>query len=878
MSTGSSPIERRRTRIIELVVCGLLVAAMSIFALWKMGYLSGRSMHEIRMTDNTRTAYVAKNIVEGRGYTTRELPAFLIDFYDQRGKLHDMEWANADRFPFSAYAISALYLATGSTSYVVGVLLYNGLCFVAFLILLYWMTRRVWNDRWPALCALGFALIHPLTYLFLYFKDADMLLLVSGAMAAFLRYFECPPERRTWKLAVVMGTLLAWVFLARPNVGVCFGFCYLFVIGRRLWGARGGGELARELRVVARHEGVALAISLAWCLPFVVHSISEWQSPFFTANSIYQMPLGTRFAMNTDSWWKYSEPGQVLTLGTLLDEVPMQMLTKFTSSWAATLRWMLYSFAIELFVGIGLIAWLRRRRQTGTEEVVDQTAVVREQALRHMAAVVGFAVLFNFLVLPLFGYQGTPFRHYLSFVLPLIWLLCGQAVVLLARWLRPVVVRGFDRARAQPAWIVGGLVVLLAWNFGAQAEEVNPFFVNVGIFASKHWLSISILLCVIVGRKVLMRGPAYPRAVIAVSLLVAVWFKPDLTVKRGTQIWFPADTAVWDSLRQRNGLVMSFALQGEVNWVSGRRNIPAPELVMHAYSLQHDHKLEVEDVYIESAEAMLNQADGAFFHAAPGFESYARMQKFEGRLPGYEIAFHKEMTISNPKYQLKPRRKASTVYRLVDRVAARAMERSPDRIELGKVADVVYTAHGWGDYFLLDGQPVVASTDATRRRYVGASERPHEDTSVTFFLDARRPMSVDLEIYATHPTTLQFYWNLDLYSYDTSSARPAHAIGTYKVIAPGWQRIHLALPPLVTREGLNKLGFRVSAFHTISACPPGASGELCIAAQVPAGSAPSPSKIPVLAGNDAHVTSPEGFEASMFVRSLELNYPGSPRR
>ena len=51
----------------------------------------------------------------------------------------------------------------------------------------------------------------------------------------------------------------------------------------------------------------------------------------------------------------------------------------------------------------------------------------------------------------------------------------------------------------------------------------------------------------------------------------------------------------------------------------------------------------------ESAETMLGPWDGAFYYAAPGFESYVRMQRYHGRLPGYEIVFDDHIIMSTLK-------------------------------------------------------------------------------------------------------------------------------------------------------------------------------------------------------------------------------------
>jgi hypothetical protein len=879
MSQGLLVRRPRLGRALELVVCAVLATALAVLGLWKMDYLNPATAHHIRMTDSTRTAYVAKNIAEGRGYTTNELPAWLLNFYEARGKLHAETWVNADRFPFTAYAVAALYTITGSTSEEVGILGYNTLCWVAFVVLLYWLTRSVWNDRWAALFAVGIALVHPLTYVYLYLKDADMLLLTTGILAAFFGYFARLPEQLSRKRAVVMGTLLGWMYLARPNIGMGFILFFGLVLLRRLWRGYRAKEFLATLRVMLRREGLAVAAIAAWCLPFVIHSMREWGSPFFSANAVYQLPLGTKYAMNTDTWWKYAEPGTSVTIGTLLHNVPDQLLAKFTTSWIVTLKVILRAYAIELLLGLGALAWLTQQRRVLAEgeplPPTDGDERERVAAVRGLAAMMGFTVLINFLALPLYGYQNYGYRHYLSFFLPFIWLLCGQAIVLLLTRVRPVIEDGLGRVRARPGlWILIAIVAVLLWNANSGSQEANQLFARTADFVGAHWLTSAAVLALLVWRRTLLRRPGFLHVVVIVATIVVVRHRPYLETKRLNLNWFPANTAVWDILRQRHGLVMSFAMQSEVNWVSGRKNIPAPENILHAYSFLIDHQLEVEDVYIESAETMLGPWDGPFYYAAPGFETYARMQRYHGRLPGYEVVFDEASMKGYPKFRVKPRPKASTVYRLVDRTAAAAMGKSPRVLNLGAVDDVVYTTHGWGDYFTIDGRPVVAATDASHRRYVQATEKPWEDTAVSFFLDDQRPTVVDLEVYATHATKLEFYWNLDLYAYDDPRDRYKHQLATYEVKTPGWQHIRLDVPTGATRRGYNKLGFHVGTFQLVTVCPKTFADAACAQLRPKTDDAPLPGEAepPVLVVRDDLATQATSMKASLFVTKLSFTY------
>jgi hypothetical protein len=870
--SGSSR-QRWYRRAVEPAVVVALLLALSLYALWRMDYLSADTAHQIRMTDSSRTAYVAKNIIEGKGYTSNELPAFLLNFYDDRGKLHDERWVNSDRFPFTAYAVAALYGATGSSSVEVGILTYNLICFVAFLALLYWMTRSIWNDRWSALFALTIALIHPLTYNYLYLKDGDMMLLSAGVMFCLYRYFEAVTWL-SWRRGILLGTLLGWLYLCRPNIGGAFVLYFVLVVLRRLWIAFRAKRLRDEIVQALRREGVVFAVAALWLLPFVIHSMSEWGEPMFTGNAMYQRPLGTRFAMDTDTWWKYSDPSHVVTLDTLRAGASNELVAKFTSSWLVTLKTTVATWAGELFLTFGLLAWLTKRRDSTATEA--PTHPDRDRPVRRLGGVVLFAVALNLAVLPLYGAQNYGYRHYLSFFLPFLWLCTGRAIALVFERIQPIWASAVERVRAKPGhWLALLVILLLVWNFGTKAQEANQLFVVTSRFVARHWLSAVILLAVLAWPRVLFRGSSYTRAVILMTLLVFARWVPRTELKMLNLYWFPADERVWSELRRGEGLVVSLAMQGEVNWATDRKNIPAPENVLHVYSLLGDHRLEVGDLYLESAEAMVG-FNGVFHYAAPGFESYARMERFQGRLPGYEVAFHAATVKGYPKYNVKPIAKSSTIWRLTDRDAVKVAMRSPERLELGKVETVANSTFGWGDYFMIDGRAVVAATDETYMRYRQSSlNRPIEDSAMSFFLDERHPTSVEVQLYATHATTLDFYWNLDLYAYDRPADRASHRVGSHTTTTTGWQTVRLTVPAALARTGINKLGFDATTFEPATVCPQGAADEACAGMTPPLlplpGAPPEPVR-PAHVVRSSTATSPATMNVSVFVEWVTFDY------
>lgn len=862
---------RRYSGPLELAICALLVTLIAVNALRRMDYLSADGAQTVRMTDASRSALVARNLVEGNGYTTDDLPAALVDFYDQRGKLHAAHWANADRFPFASYAVAALYTVVRSTSWVWGILIYNLVCFIGFLVLLYHCGRSLWGDRYAAVLAVAVALLHPYTFMFLYWKDGDMLLLTTATMALLYRYFRAPAGEMTRRLALGLGTLLAWLFLSRPNLGAPFVLVFGLVALSRTWRATREVGFRAALRLHGARELLVLLAALAWVLPFIVQSLGTWGQPLFSANNLYQLPLGTRFGMGTDTWWKYTEPGHTPTLGVLLHDGTGELLHKFTSSWVATLKTTVTGYPVELLLLAGLVAWGAFRTDPGA---AAPAAPVGNRPARLVAAVVGFALLANLAILPLYGYQNYSYRHYLSFGLPVLWLACGRAASLLGAQVAGGVRRIADHLAAHRApYLAIAVVGVLVANLGGAEPDASWVFGRVSRLIGTHWLALVIAIGVIVLRRPLFRPPWFPRFAIAVLAVVYICYRPSSGMKRANLVWFAADDRVWASLRQRHGVVSSFALQGEVAWNTGRQNIPAPEWPMHIYSMAYDHGLAIEDVYLESAEALISTVDGPFSIAAPGFEGYARLQRWR-TLPGYDVAFHGETERGYPLFRIKPHFKASTDFRLVDPAAITAMRRSPERLELSDPRQVIYTAHGWGDYYQLDGKPVVAATDVTRVRYRGLTEAPHEDGAITFFLDDRRPSSVDVEFYAPARARYQWFWNLDLYAYDREVDRPRHAIGSTVTDAAGWQKVHLEIPAGVTRMGLNKLGFRVAAMQPGVLCPEPLSDEACRTEYerraTPDPAVPRPPPPVVL--RPAGIAEPVVANFAMFASSVEFHY------
>lgn len=795
----------------DVRLCALVVTIIACSSLWRLG-LTPSNQQDVLVVDTARTAYVAKNLIEGEGYTTNDMPASLVGFYDEEGRLDDERWLTADRFPFAAFATAALYGVTGQRDPWTGVILYSLITFVGFLTALYALARRVTGTPAGGIAAVGLALAQSFTYVFLYMKDSDMLLLAVLTLSGFQTFLATAVEARSpWRMAW-FGTVLAWSFLSRPNVGGPFLVALLVLSIAGIPGAvrRLGGRGA--LRAWLRSDLVAGGVATLWILPYAVHTFVEWGSPFFSANGLYQPILGTRFGMGTDTWWRYLPAGFDHSIGQLWREARGDVIGKFLTSWRTTLITFVSGYFIDLALAFGLIHVRSRPRMPG---------------LRGAVAVLVICFVVNYMTLPMYSYKAYSYRHYLGFILPVIWLLAACTLVHLGRWLAPAAARARDAAAARPQWLLaGGVLVALALLVRTPGNEGNLLAMGLARFFEARWVVAALVLAAI-ALLAWRRGSRTAWLVVALTAGGAALYRPHRGHLDFMHVYVPATPEVWPELRQRDGLVASFALQTLVPWNTGRRNVMAPEYVMNLYEMGRVHHLEFEDVFIESPEAA--RANWLFWPAAPGFEGYERVVRYGDHLPGYRRTFHWSGVVGRPRFRVRARPKSSTVYTLVDRAARDAILATPRVLAVGEVANVVHTAYGFGGYYRVDGTPVVAATEASRKHYRGvrAEDRPWQDGAVTFFVGDVVPAAVTVRFYTVAANRFTFYWNLDVDEYTPPAERDAHRLGEAVAAGPGWHTVTLAIPPGRARRGLNALGFRADGFTPVVLCAAGQPDVLC---------------------------------------------------
>src|SRR5438045_9552243 len=118
-----------------------------------------------------------------------------------------------------------------------------------------------------------------------------MMLLTAGVLLCLWRYLERPGKLGIPR-AILTGTVMAWLVLARPQIGAGFVVAFAVVGLLRAHRLRKKDGWRPALRSLLLNEGIVGAAVFAWMLPFSIHSLSTWHSPLCSATAPYHARRG----------------------------------------------------------------------------------------------------------------------------------------------------------------------------------------------------------------------------------------------------------------------------------------------------------------------------------------------------------------------------------------------------------------------------------------------------------------------------------------------------------------------------------------------------------------------------------------------------------
>jgi hypothetical protein len=314
----------------------------------------------INHADYADNAVVARNLVQGRGFSVDYVAQFYRDWPTLR---HPAEtWP-----PLQPLMIAAAFFAFGVS---VGVAkLPNLIVMIGMLWLVYRIGRWLWSPRVGMLAALLVAL-HPAMFEGVVYplNDTVFTLLALGVIALFVYVAggdeedEAGRGRRIaglrkgagWALLGLLGGLL---LLAKPSGAI-------LLAGGGAWALWRGWRDGR-LRPVLAGGAVAALLALAVYSPWLVRNQATFGQPFYTTESY------DAFLLEYRDWETIYEvyageqplPHRSLLVGYGLDAVRDKIRAQFREGWSDLTRGRIFpSLLIPLCVVAGLVASERRRR------------------------------------------------------------------------------------------------------------------------------------------------------------------------------------------------------------------------------------------------------------------------------------------------------------------------------------------------------------------------------------------------------------------------------------------------------------------------------------------------------------------------------------
>jgi len=170
--------------------------------------------------------------------------------------------------------------------------------------------------------------------------------------------------------------MLGWLFLARVNVSMPLLAYFGFVSVRIFWTTRRELGIAGALRDLLKHEGLVFVVFTVWCIPFAIHSLSEWGTRFHR-----ELGLSIALGLVLDGdrpVVEVRDPTVTYDLSMLLQQARGEMLSKFPSTWLATLKDVIGSYGIEMLLTFGLLALVARRSPRAALDASEPDTVPSE--------------------------------------------------------------------------------------------------------------------------------------------------------------------------------------------------------------------------------------------------------------------------------------------------------------------------------------------------------------------------------------------------------------------------------------------------------------------------------------------------------------------
>lgn len=282
--------------ITSLVILEVFVASLIYIRFNEVAY-NGDALYE---------AQVARNILDGKGYATNEMPLYAVDLYREKGLSLEAPWVNTHKFVLPVY-IKLFFIKIFGDSLTSVTFLYSYSFHFLTVLLIYFFALRLWPKKYTfAFLSAFIFLINPILgfgtpYIMLSGLnlgiDAFFFLLFLYVMHAWWR------ERKDW-LLFAGGLVSGIALLDRYNSGLYIVITFLALAYLFVWKRDQAASLQESLKIFIKKYLIYIGGFAIIAIAFIAWNLKATSHAFLSINGLFQLLFDTKYNSFIDPWYK----------------------------------------------------------------------------------------------------------------------------------------------------------------------------------------------------------------------------------------------------------------------------------------------------------------------------------------------------------------------------------------------------------------------------------------------------------------------------------------------------------------------------------------------------------------------------------------------
>lgn len=279
-----------------LIILEIFVASL-IYVRFKEVAYNGDALYE---------AQVARNVLDGKGYVTNEMPLYAIDLYREKGLSLEDPWVNTHKFVLPVY-LKLFFIKIFGNSLTSVTFLYSYFFHFLTVLLIYFFALKLWPKKYTfAFLSAFIFLINPI----LGFGTPYIMLsgLNLGIDAFFFLIFLYImylwwKQRKDWML-FIGGFVSGIAFLDRYNSGLYIVITFIALAYLLVWKRGENLVLKESLKIFIKKYLIYLGgfVIIAAALLFWNSKVTG--HAFLSINGLFQLLFDTKYNSFIDPWYK----------------------------------------------------------------------------------------------------------------------------------------------------------------------------------------------------------------------------------------------------------------------------------------------------------------------------------------------------------------------------------------------------------------------------------------------------------------------------------------------------------------------------------------------------------------------------------------------